>query len=68
MASTTGTLPHLVLSVIANNKNRKIRQNHAHVNAPEVRNGATIPQVLAAFTVIQKFQFIQHITRQREHL
>lgn len=62
MANTTGTLPHLVLSVIVNNKNSKIRHNHVHINAPEVKNGATIPQVLAAFTVIQNFQFIQHIT------
>lgn len=68
MASTTGTLPHLVLSVIVNNKNSKIRQNHAHINAPEVKNSATITQVLAAFTVIQNFQLIQQITWQREHL
>lgn len=68
MVSTTGTFPHLVLSVVVNNKNSEIRQNHAHVNAPEVKNGATIPKVLAAFTVIQNFQFIQHNTWQRQHL
>lgn len=67
MASITGTLPHLVLSVIVNNKNSKIGQNHDYVNAPEVKNGATIPQVLAAFTVIQNSQFTQDITQQREH-
>lgn len=68
MASPTGTFPPLVLSVIVNNKKSEMRQNHAHINAPEVKNDATIPEVLAAFTVIQNFQFIQHITWQREHL